>query len=151
MNKIQSGNSENLTNRGRGRPKGAINKATKHFRDTVNSLLENNADNVQQFTAQANYFEHTDCYSIVKHNTKGNLYLYASFNNAKSFYFIDNVQATKQEVAQYLTASAAAQLLNSTATTHNVTHNVTHSVVVRTIALANIVSINAMQQQLVAA
>ena len=49
MNKIQGGNPDNLTNRGRGRPKGAINKATKHFRDTVNSLLENNADNVEKW------------------------------------------------------------------------------------------------------
>lgn len=49
MNKIQSDNSANLTNRGRGRPKGAINKATRHFRDTVNALLENNADNVEKW------------------------------------------------------------------------------------------------------
>ena len=49
MNKIQSDNSANLTNRGRGRPKGAVNKATRHFRDTVNALLENNADNVEKW------------------------------------------------------------------------------------------------------
>tara|TARA_R110002110_G_scaffold257331_1_gene473278 strand:+ start:586 stop:900 length:315 start_codon:yes stop_codon:yes gene_type:complete len=46
MNKIEGGNSANLTNRGRGRPKGAVNKATKAFRDTVNDLLEGNAENV---------------------------------------------------------------------------------------------------------
>jgi hypothetical protein len=51
-NKIQAGNSENLTNRGRGRPKGAINKATKTFRDTVNALLEGNADNVAKWLLQ---------------------------------------------------------------------------------------------------
>ena len=49
MNKIVSDNSANLTNRGRGRPKGAINKATKTFRDTVNSLLENNSENVEKW------------------------------------------------------------------------------------------------------
>lgn len=43
MNKLQI---ENLTNKGRGRPKGAINKTTKTFRATVNVLLEDNADNV---------------------------------------------------------------------------------------------------------
>lgn len=47
MNKIQAGKSENLTNRGKGRPKGAVNKATKAFRETVTTLLESNADNVQ--------------------------------------------------------------------------------------------------------
>lgn len=46
MNKLEGGNSANLTNRGRGRPKGAVNKATKAFRDTVNDLLEGNAENV---------------------------------------------------------------------------------------------------------
>lgn len=111
----------------------------------------NNANNVANFTAQQNYFTHTNCYSIVKHNTNNNLYLYCIYNNASSLYFINNVLATKQQVAQYLTASAAQQLLNTTATVHNVTNNVTHNVVVRTIALNNIVAINAMQQQLVAA
>jgi len=111
----------------------------------------NNANNVANFTAQANYFTHTNCYSVVQHNTNNNLYLYCIYNNASSLYFINNVLATKQQVAQYLTASAAATLLNTTATTHNVTNNVTHNVVVRTIQLSNIVSINAMQQQLVAA
>jgi len=49
VNKIESGNSENLTNKGRGRPKGAVNKATRQFRDTVNALLEGNADNVSEW------------------------------------------------------------------------------------------------------
>lgn len=46
MNKLQAGKSENLTNRGRGRPPGSVNKATKTFRDTVSRLLEDNAENV---------------------------------------------------------------------------------------------------------
>jgi hypothetical protein len=48
-NKVESGNSANLTNRGRGRPKGAVNKATRAFRDTVNALLEGNAENVSEW------------------------------------------------------------------------------------------------------
>lgn len=48
-NKLQSDNSENLTNRGRGRPKGSINKTTKTFRETINTLLEGNADNVSKW------------------------------------------------------------------------------------------------------
>jgi hypothetical protein len=48
-NKVESGNSANLTNRGRGRPKGAVNKATRAFRDTVNALLEGNAENVTEW------------------------------------------------------------------------------------------------------
>ncbi|MFZ9264769.1 MAG: hypothetical protein ACO222_06365 [Polynucleobacter sp.] len=49
MNKIENTNSDNLTNRGRGRPKGSLNKATKTFRDTVNTLLEDNSENVQKW------------------------------------------------------------------------------------------------------
>ncbi len=46
MNKIESGNSANLTNRGRGRPKGAANRVTNDFRDTIRALLEGNKENV---------------------------------------------------------------------------------------------------------
>lgn len=52
VNKIQAGKSENLTQRGRGRPPGAINKATKAFRDTVNDLLERNSENVSKWLLQ---------------------------------------------------------------------------------------------------
>jgi len=43
MNKVQE---QNLTNAGRGRPKGSQNKVTTEFRDTVKKLLEDNSDNV---------------------------------------------------------------------------------------------------------
>jgi hypothetical protein len=132
-----------------------INAATSVYANAVKrsaaKIATNSAEAVANFTAQQNYFTHTACYSVVKHNTNNNLYLYCIYNNASSLYFINNVLATKQQVAQYLTASAAAKLLNNTATVHNVTNNVTHNVVVRTIQLSNIVTINAMQQQLVAA
>jgi hypothetical protein len=49
MNKLQAGNPDNLTNRGRGRPPGSVNKATKTFRDTVSRLLEDNAENVSKW------------------------------------------------------------------------------------------------------
>ena len=51
-NKLQAGKSENLTNRGRGRPPGSVNKATKAFRDTVNDLLEANSENVALWLSQ---------------------------------------------------------------------------------------------------
>jgi hypothetical protein len=52
MNKLQSDNSANLTNRGRGRPPGSVNKATKTFRETVSRLLEDNAENVSKWLAE---------------------------------------------------------------------------------------------------
>lgn len=111
------------------------------------NAVQKNA-NVANFNVSSNYFTHTSCYSIVKHKIKNLLYLYAIFNNVSSVtYTINNVTATKQQVATYLTASAANKLLNSnTSTTHNKTNNVTHNVIVRTIALNNIKSITANKQ-----
>ena len=36
----------NMGNMGKGRPKGALNHATREFRETINQLLHDNADNV---------------------------------------------------------------------------------------------------------
>lgn len=112
-------------------------------------IAENNTADVQQFTAQSNYYEHTNCYSIVKHKQNSKLYLFANYNSANSLYFVDGAQATKQQVAQYLTPSAATKLLQDNSVVHNVTHNVLHTVHIRTVELANIVSITANKQQLV--
>ena len=49
MNKLEAGKSENLTNRAKGRPKGAVNRVTSEFRETVKCLLEDNADNVSKW------------------------------------------------------------------------------------------------------
>lgn len=102
-----------------------------------------------QFTQQSNYYEHTACYSVVKHKQSNALYLFASYNNASSMYFIDGQQATKQQVSAYLTPSAASKLLQDNSIVHNVSNNILHTVHIRTIALANIVSIAANKQQLV--
>jgi hypothetical protein len=128
-----------------------INSATSVFANAVKKSAGqnpyNDQQNVQQFRAQENYFEHTDCHSIVRHKVAGNLYLYAIFNkNSSSDYTIDGQPATKQDVAQFLTPGERDKLLNSSAVTHNKTHNVEHEVIVRTIALHNIQSITAMKQ-----
>jgi len=52
MNKLQHDNSVHLTNRGRGRPPGSVNKATKTFRETVSRLLEDNAENVSKWLTE---------------------------------------------------------------------------------------------------
>ena len=49
MNKLEAGYSENLTNKGRGRPKGAVNRVTNEFRETVRCLLEDNSENVSRW------------------------------------------------------------------------------------------------------
>lgn len=129
-----------------------INAFTNVYANAVkrsaNNIQQAQNANVNNFATQQNYFTHTTCYSIVKHKTNNNLYLYAIFNNAKSIYFINNQQSTKQQVAQYLTASAAQALLQQNNTVHNVTNNVLHTVHVRTIALQNINSITACKQNI---
>lgn len=72
-NKLQAGKPENLTNRGRGRPPGSVNKATKTFRETVSALLEGNADKVQQWLETVAYGDGDQ----VKPDPKGALTLLA--------------------------------------------------------------------------
>lgn len=117
--------------------------AVKH---SAAQFAANSAAAIAQFTAQRNYFTHTDCYSIVQHNSNSKLYLYCIYNAARSYYTINAVRASKQQVAQLLTASAAAALLQHSNTVYNATHNITHSVIVRTIALQNIQQLRAHKQ-----
>lgn len=122
---------------------------TKAVQRSANKIATNDSTNVEQFVAQSNYFEHNaNCFSLVQHKQNAKQYLYAIYNSASSVYFVDGRVATKQQVAQYLTASASAKLLGNNNTTHNVTNNVTHDVKVRTIALENLVSITVNKQAL---
>ena len=102
--------------------------------------IEQDQTKVAEFKAQDNYFQHTDCFSLVTHKDSGKQYLYAFFNNASSVYTINGKIATKEKVAQYLTASAAERLLGD-GIVHNKTNDVLHTVQVRTIALENIVEL----------
>ena len=118
-------------------------------RKSAAAISSNNAQAVAAFTAQQNYFVHTAVHSIVQHAQHANKqYLYCIYNNASSVYMHNNTVVTKQHVAAYCTASAAAQLLQTDNIVHNKTHNIKHTVAVRTIALNNIVSIKARKQLL---
>ena len=116
---------------------------------TAAAIASNDMQAVQAFTAQKNYFEHTATHCIVQHTQHADKqYLYVIYNNAQSIYVHNGKQATLQQVAQYLTPSAARDLQSTDRTVHNVTHNIAHTVAVRTIALSNIVSIKARKQLL---
>lgn len=123
-----------------------INAATSVYKNAV----QRNA-NVQNFNVQSNYFAHTQCYSIVQHKQNNKLYLYCIYNNvAQTTYYVNAQQVSKATFASYCTNSIAQKLLSNSTSTHNVHNNVTHDIVVRTIALQNIVALNANKQQLVA-
>ncbi len=114
---------------------------------SAQQFAQNDANAIAAFTAQQNYFVHTNTHSIVQHAQHAHkFYLYAFYNNANSVYVHNNTVVNKQHVAQFLTASAQKQLLQTNNTVHNVTHNIVHNVQVRTIALDNIVSIKARKQ-----
>lgn len=116
-------------------------------RKTAKGIETNNQAAVEGFSAQQNYFEHTNVYSVVQHLQHADKqYLYAIYNNASSVYMHNGVVVDKAHVAQFLTPSAAKALLHNDGTVHNVTHNITHTVQVRTIALSNLVSIKARKR-----
>lgn len=118
-------------------------------RKTAAAIACNNAQAVAAFTAQQNYFTHTNVHCIVAHTQHANkMYLYAIYNNASSVYMHNNAVVSKQHVAAYCTKSAAAQLLQASNIVVNKTHNIAHTVQVRTIALSNVVSIKARKQLL---
>lgn len=127
-----------------------IKTATDVFKNAVQKTalkLGEDMQQIQAFETSSNYFEHVpECYSIVKHKEKLCFYLWAIFNHAKSFYLIDGQPASKDEVSQYLTPSAAKELLNPSRITYNVKNDLQHTVKIRTIKLDNILKIKAAGQ-----
>ena len=103
---------------------------------------------VTEFEQSDNWFEHTDCWSVVRHPSKGTEYLYAVYNGAQSTFTIDGVPATRAEVAALLTPSAAAKLMDDSGVVYNKRNDVEHTVIPRVIALENVKRITAMGNQL---
>ena len=122
---------------------------TNAVKRSASKLTGNNDKAVAGFEAQSTWFEHTDCYSIVKHKTKEQYYLYAIYNTGNAMYMMDGVEVSKAEVAAYMTPAAARELLDGDTRTVNVTHDIEHSAVCRATALENIVSIVAQKQLLI--
>lgn len=125
---------------------------TTAVKNSAAKIASNNSTNVQNFKKQQASFTHlSNCYAIVHNANTNNYMLYARFINVQSTsYTINNKAATKQQVAQYLTASAQKQLLNNSSTTHNKANNIQHNVVMRTISLSNINSITYNKQTITA-
>jgi hypothetical protein len=113
---------------------------------SANKLGQSNTQDIADFVPQETWFHHTNtCFSVVQHNTDpSKFYLYAIYNTGESELFLNNIPASKQQVAQYLTPSAAKELLNPRDVVENKSQNVTHDVIVRTTLLSNIVQIRAM-------
>jgi hypothetical protein len=109
----------------------------------------NDAESVNNFTASAaNYVHDANCYSIVTNNNTNSVMLYARYLRSNSIYIINGSIASKAQVAQYLTASAAQQLLNAKDVISNKTNNIVHNVRIATVKLQNVVQMRVRKQLL---
>ena len=105
----------------------------------------NNRDAIDTFAVGDASYTHTACYSIVQNKrVASKYYLYAIFNTAQTVLLHNNNVVTTQYAQQFVTPSA--QAAQHSRVTHNKTNNITHNVVVRTIAISNLVSIKARKQ-----
>jgi len=135
----------------------SLKEFTSIYRNAVQrsaaKIAENDPQDVANYVVSDTYYFHTNCYSVVEHKTNGNKYLYAIYNKVlASVYYCasTNTILTPQQVANYLTPSAAKKMLSEGNVVHNITNDVYHDVVVRTVSLQNIVQLNACKQQYIA-
>jgi hypothetical protein len=103
-----------------------------------------------EYVLSDTYFEHTACFSVVKHKQREEFYLYAIYNNASSTYTINGAPASKAQVLDLMTPSARAQAEDTTGQVYNKTNDVMHTITLRTTKLSNIVQITANKQTLAA-
>ena len=126
---------------------GTLNKHSVYTEQAVNTALHNannnasNLDNIVNFQAEkVEHYVHLDAnYCIMQHVLYGTLYLYVSTQSGSSSYFIDNVPATKDEVKELLTPSAAKALDAPYVT--NKGNGFAHDAHVRTIKLSSVQSV----------
>lgn len=90
------------------------------------------------FEKSSTYFHHLDTYSLCKHNTKDEYYLSLIWNKAQSQYFVNGIEATKEQVAQYQTPSEAKKTLDNSGIVVNVKNDIDHAAIFRVVKLDNI-------------
>lgn len=100
----------------------------------------------EEFQVSESPFEHSDVYSLVTNKKSGREYLYVIYNSAKSVFLINGQEATREQVAEYLTPSEAKKLLEPPATVMNVTNGVEHNVIIRTIGLESVADLQVAGQ-----
>jgi hypothetical protein len=123
-----------------------LNKNSVYAEKVINTGLknDNNADKVESlldFTAQKSIYNHDDdCYCIMEKN--GVEYLYCELKTSIPFYFLDDVEINKTDVAQYLTPSDSKKLLEPKTHVVNVGNmGIEHDVKIITPKLSSIQSI----------
>lgn len=110
-----------------------INDTTDPY---LNKVLKTSG--AEGFEKTATYFHHLETYSLCKHNTKPEYYLSLIWNNATSVYYINGIESTREQVAQYQTPSEAKKTLDNSGIVYNKTNDVEHQAIFRVVKLDNI-------------
>jgi hypothetical protein len=128
---------------------GTLNDLQVYRRMVIKSANKIDNQQIESFEVSDNYFYHDEnCFSIVYNKNNDMPYLYAVYNNAKSSYTIDGIQADKLQVAEYLTPSEKEKMLGDNSIVYNKTNDVLHTTIVRTIKLENVISIKCNKMML---
>ena len=134
IKKIVTGNVQLFSN---------IVKANPYL-NRINKQIEGSG---KTYSLSSNWYEHTDCYSIVRNKRTFELYLYGIFNNyhTKSVSFFIDLgngynEVMKEDVYQYLTKSAVRQLMLKP--NRSIKNDIEHNVFVRVIKISNLLAMN---------
>jgi len=117
---------------------------------SANTIVENGT--VTDFEVSDNWFEHADkdCFSLIRHKTTGEQYLYFIANNAESQYFVNGVAVDKSFIKEYLTPSKAKEIFENDGIVYNKKNDILHTMQPRTLKLANIITLTANKQTAIA-
>lgn len=123
---------------------GTLKDYAVYKRAVIKSANSIDGQSITDFNVSDTYFKHTnDCFSIVEHKATNQLYLYAMFNRVTQTAFtVNGKPATREQVALYLTPSAAKLLLGDNSVVYNKLNDTLHTTIIRTIKLENITHIN---------
>lgn len=131
-----------------------LNEFTSLYENAVKrsaaKIVDNDKEDIKEFQSQGNWFHHTDCYSIVKHNTEDKYYLFALYNKVfETQYYnaLTHKLMTKEEVAVYLTKSEVKKLLEDSDVVQSVSTGLVHTVHPRVIGLQNVIDLKAVKEQ----
>lgn len=116
------------------------NAYKRRVKKTAQLIEGNNQEAIDNFEVAQNWHTASDlAYSIRLHAGKGTKYLYPMFcGHSKTIFTINGKTATRLEVADYLTPSAARELLDTSGIVENKKNGIKHSAIVRTIGMENV-------------
>jgi hypothetical protein len=116
------------------------NAYKRRVQKTALEIEGNNQEAIDNFEVSQNWHVPSErAYSIRLHTGKGTKYLYPMFcGHSKTVFTIDGNPATREQVAEFLTPSAAKDLMNTSGIVTNKKNGIKHRAIVRTIGIENI-------------